>query len=70
MHSGSIPSGVSDAEALALFRKNQLNHPMTRVPYASQVRGRLAANKKLQDRLPALRLGHSPDLPSLQKCTL
>ena len=49
LHSGSIPSGVSDAEALALFRKNQLNHPMTRVPYALQVRERLAAEKNLKD---------------------
>ena len=49
LHSGSIPSVVSDAEALALFRKNQLNHPMTRVPYATQVRDRLAAEKKLKD---------------------
>ena len=46
---GAVPSGVSDAEALALFRKNQLNHPMTRVPFAMQVRDRLAAEKKLKD---------------------
>lgn len=38
LNSGAIPSGVSDTEALALFRKNQLNHPMTRVPYAMKVR--------------------------------
>lgn len=49
LHGGSIPSGVSDAEALALFRKNQLNHPMTRVPYAIHVRDGLAAEKKLKD---------------------
>ncbi|WP_374356454.1 hypothetical protein [Thermomonas sp.] len=42
LNSGAIPSGVSDAEALALFRKNQLNHPMTRVPYAMQVRDEMA----------------------------
>jgi len=46
LHSGSIPSGVSDAEALALFRKNQFNHPMTRVPSAMHVRDRLSAEKK------------------------
>lgn len=45
LNSGAIPSGVSDAEALALFRKNQLNHPMTRVPYAMQVRDALAAKQ-------------------------
>lgn len=39
---GAVPSGVSDAEALALFRKNQLNHPMTRVPYAMEVRDEMA----------------------------
>ena len=49
LNSGAIPSGVSDAEALAMFRKNQLNHPMTRVPYALQVRERLAAEKNLKD---------------------
>lgn len=42
LNSGAIPAGVSDAEALALFRKNQLNHPMTRVPYATQVRDEMA----------------------------
>lgn len=42
LNSGAIPSGVSDAEALALFRKNQINHPMTRVPYAMQVRDEMA----------------------------
>ena len=42
LNRGAIPSGVSDAEALALFRKNQLNHPMTRVPYATQVRDEMA----------------------------
>lgn len=42
LNSGGIPQGVSDAEALALFRKNQLNHPMTRVPYAMQVRDEMA----------------------------
>lgn len=45
LKSGAIPSGVSDAEALALFRKNQFNHPMTRVPYATQVRDALAAKQ-------------------------
>ena len=42
---GAIPSGVSDAEALALFRKNQLNHPLTRTPYATKVRAEMERQK-------------------------
>lgn len=45
LSSGAIPSGVPDAEALALFRKNQLNHPLTRTPYATKVRAQLERQK-------------------------
>jgi hypothetical protein len=36
LRSGAIPSAGSTAAGVALFRKNGLNHPLTREPLARQ----------------------------------
>ena len=36
LNSGVIPSAGSTAAGVALFRKNGLNHPLTRVPLAKR----------------------------------